>query len=300
MTRRFAIPGRAPRRSRAQSGFTLVEVMVSLALGLVVVGALLTAWMASSQSGRHTDALVQMTEDATLALGVMRQQAAQAGFSAAHGTAGTGPLLHAFPPVLGCAGAGFGDLQAGVLAPVGCASAAGADAPDAIEIAYEASMPGASASNGILGGSTGDQPLDCLGNSFPVTHDGANGDYYLQDSKFYVSGGSLYCHGPGNAAGAAVVQNVETLKVRYGLSLLAGSAQIAYYDAAPAIGSPLWANVVAVSLCVQVRSAARVLADAARPTLGNYVDCAGVRRPSTDGYLHRSFATTIVLQNRLP
>ncbi len=163
----------------------------------------------------------------------------------------------------------------------------------------------AKASNGILGGSgSGQQPLDCLGNSFAKTHDDATGDdYWLNDSKFYVSGGSLYCHGPGNAAGAALVQNVETLQVTYGMAAAPagspGAGQIIYYDVAPHPGSPLWANVVSVNLCVQVRSPTKVLDKAATATLGNWVDCRNAQRTSSDGYMRRTFATTIVLQNKL-
>jgi type IV pilus assembly protein PilW len=57
--------------------------------------------------------------------------------------------------------------------------------------------------------------------------------------------------------------------------------------------------VVSVRLCVQVRSAAKVLDKASANTLGSWVDCGSVQRTSTDGYLRRSFTTTIVLQNKL-
>ena len=291
----------APVRRRARAaGFTLVELMVALAIGLSVVGALVAAWTASTRSGRQTDALAQLTDDATLALAVMRQQVAQAGFSSPHGGGAGGVLLPAFAAVRGCAARGFADLQATMAVADNCAPPGrGRDAPDALEVAYESSVQAGPGSNAILGGSSGREPLDCLGNSFAKTQDTAAGDYWLADSKFYVADGSLMCHGPGNAAGAAVVQNVETLQVRYGMA--SGAAgQAAYYDVAPAPGSPLWADVVAIRLCVQVRSAVRVLDASAAPTLGTWIDCADTARASTDGYLRRSFATTVALQDALP
>ncbi len=293
------------RRRVAPAGFTLIEMMVALAIGLAVVGALIGAYLATFANGRHTDALVQMTEDATLALNVMRQQVAQAGFSQPHGAGPGGLVLHAFPAVAGCAGAGFADLQQAIGASGNCRAAApGPAAPDALEVAYEGSVLAGHASNGILGGSGGQQPLDCLGNTFAKTHDEATGDdYWLVDSKFYVADGSLWCHGPGNAAGAALVQNVETLQVTYGMAAAPagapGAGQIVYYGAAPPPGSPLWADVVSVSLCVQVRSAARVLEPASAGTLGSWVDCGNAQRAAADGYLRRTFTTTIVLQNKL-
>jgi type IV pilus assembly protein PilW len=295
------------RAAPSAAGFTLVETMVAMAIGLAVVAALIAASLASFASGRHTDAMLQITEDATLALHVMRQQVAQAGFSQPHALGqGGGLVLHAFPAIAGCEAANFVDLQASIRLPVACRPAdADPDAPDALEVAFEGSVLEAASSNAILGGSGGRQPLDCLGNSFPATHDDATGDdYWLVDSKFYVANGSLWCHGPGNAAGAAVVQNVETLQVRYGMAAAPagspGAGQVVYHDAAPQPGSPAWADVLSVGVCVQVRSAASVLDKASWATLGGWVDCRNVRRASTDGYLRRTFSTTIVLQNRLP
>ena len=293
------------RRRPAAAGFTLIEMMVALAIGLAVVGALIAAYLASFASGRHTDATVQITEDAALALNVMRQQVAQAGFSQPHGAGGGGLVLHAFPAIVGCAAANFADLKVAILAPDNCKPGdPDAAASDSLEVAYEGSVLPGKASNGILGGSGGAQPLDCLGNSFAKTHDDATGDdYWLNDSKFYVADGSLYCHGPGNAAGAALVQNVEALQVTYGMAAAPagspGAGQIIYYDRAPRPGSPLWANVVSVNLCVQVRSASKVLDKNSTATLGGWIDCRNAQRTAADGYIRRTFTTTIVLQNKL-
>ncbi len=294
-----------PRRPLAAAGFTLVELMVAMAIGLAVVGALVAAYVASFASGRHTDAIVQITEDAALALNVMRQQVAQAGFSQPHGAGAGGMVLHRFAAISGCESAGFADLRAGIAAADNCRAAdPGPAASDSLEVAFEGSVLAGKASNGILGGPGSAEPLDCLGNSFAKTHDDATGDdYWLNDSKFYVADGSLYCHGPGNPAGAALVQNVETLQVRYGMAAAPagspGAGQVIYYGAAPPPGSPLWANVVSVNLCVQVRSATKVLDRNAVATLGGWIDCRNAPRTASDGYLRRTFTTTIVLQNKL-
>jgi type IV pilus assembly protein PilW len=280
--------------------------MVALAIGLAVVGALVAAYVASFANGRHTDAVAQITEDAALALNLMRQQVAQAGFSQPHGAGSGGMVLHRFPAIAGCEAANFTDLDASILVAFNCRfSDPDLSTPDSLEVAFEGSVLAGKASNGILGGPDSAQPLDCLGNSFPKTHDEATGDdYWLNDSKFYVADGSLYCHGPGNHAGAAVVQNVETLQVTYGMATVAagspGAGQVAYYGVAPAPGSPSWANVVSVHLCVQVRSATKVLDKNSIATLGSWIDCHNARRTASDGYLRRAFATTIVLQNKLP
>jgi hypothetical protein len=43
-----------------------------------------------------------------------------------------------------------------------------------------------------------------------------------------------------------------------------------------------------------------VLDKGAMATLGAWVDCRNAQRASSDGYMRRSFMTTVVLQNRLP
>jgi hypothetical protein len=59
--------------------------------------------------------------------------------------------------------------------------------------------------------------------------------------------------------------------------------------------SALWRNAVAVRLCVEVVSTTP-MTDA--NVNYSYVDCTDARKQSTDGRLHRSFTTTVTMQNR--
>jgi type IV pilus assembly protein PilW len=287
---------RAPRR---QAGFTLVELMVSLVIGFAIVGALLAAYMASFRGSRHNDAMVQMAEDATLALNVMRAQTAMAGYSAVFGVDSSGALkVHAFTPVFGCAASQFGDLKPEAGAAVPCSATAAPS--DTLEVAYEASSD-SQGSNDILGsGTSANVPLDCLGNSLTGRNDSYANPWYLNDSKFYVQNGALYCYPSNATAGAPLVDHVEKLRVTYGLSDGTTTNQIVTYAPAPALLSGDWKRLVSVTICIEVRSAERVLDSSNVASLGTYVDCSGTRQTTqTDGYLRRSFATTVVLQNRL-
>ena len=149
------------------------------------------------------------------------------------------------------------------------------------------------------------QPLDCVGNSFPKTHDDATGDdYWLNDSKFYVADGSLWCHGPGNAAGAArgAERRDAAGHLRHGRGAggLAGrrarsSTTTSRRTPARRCG-PTWCRSTCACRCA---APPRCSTRQQSPTLGGWVDCRNVRRTSTDGYLRRTFSTTIVLQNKL-
>jgi type IV pilus assembly protein PilW len=284
-----------PRSRLAQAGFTLIELMVSLVIGFAVVGALLAAYMASVRSTTHSDAMVQMTEDATQALNIMRSQAAMAGFSVPTAVVGTALQLHwgnRPSSVYGCSGQNFGaPLSAGIEASVACT---GVSASDTFEVAYEAVAD--TSSNAIVGGPSGLVPLDCLGNQI-LPETGVVPFLYINDSKFYVdsASGSLYCYPRNGAAGAPLVDHVEALKVTYGMIGLVPN-QIAFYTSTP---TPNFNNVAAVTICVQVRSAKKVLDTTTAATLGVYVDCANTKTTNADGYLRRSFSTTVVLQNQL-
>jgi len=283
-----------PRRL-AQAGFTLIELMVSLVIGFAVVGALLAAYMAAVRSGAHTDAMVQITEDATQALNVIRTQAAMAGYSTVNGSTFAPDWLGRGTPVYGCAASNFGSpLGAAVEVPVPCT---GTSSSDTLEVGYVAT-----ASNSITSGTI---PLNCLGNTI-TPEPGSAPALYVNDSKFYVDGAtsSLYCYPRGGAAGAPLVDHVEALKITYGLSTQtppSPSPQITRYGPAPTTpGDNDWTLVNSITICVQVRSANRVQDNqAGNNSLATYVDCANNPVTNNDGYLRRTFATTVALQNKL-
>ena len=178
--------------------------MVALAIGLAVVGALIGAWLVSfaerpplrrdgaDHRGRHPG-----TQRDAPAGGAGRVQPAAR-------------RRRRRQPGAACVSRGVrlrgGRLRrpaGGHRRPANCRPTDPDQAtPDAIEVAYEGSVLPAPASNGILGGAGGKQPLDCVGNSFPKTHDDATGDdYWLNDSKFYVADGSLLVPRPGQRRG---------------------------------------------------------------------------------------------------
>ncbi|BDY03581.1 PilW family protein [Ferrimonas sp. YFM] len=65
---------------RRNLGLTLVEMMIAMALGLFVLGSVLGVFVASSSSVSHTGQYNQLQESARLALRLMKEEIAQAGF----------------------------------------------------------------------------------------------------------------------------------------------------------------------------------------------------------------------------
>lgn len=65
---------------RKQAGFTLVELMVALTLGLIVIAALIGVFIANNQNYRQNEALAVLQDNARFALDVMSRDLAMAGY----------------------------------------------------------------------------------------------------------------------------------------------------------------------------------------------------------------------------
>lgn len=291
----------ARRRRPCPRGFSLVELLVALVIGLVVVGALLAAYLAAAQSRAGVDAALQMSDDAGAALQVLRQHVAMAGYRApaAAAASSTPP----WPAVYGCnGGSGWaGGTQAPIeaLGPCGAAT----PGPDWLAVAYQVDVDTQGprpTGNAML--APDQAPYDCAGNALV-----ADGGTYRMDAHFYVARSAatgrpaLYCRQGGTAPGVAgqvVADNVADFQVRYLLSASGRPGQAAWYSDAPddhAGAGSRFEDVVALRLCVEVTSGTP-LADRRRPE--PYVGCDDRPHAAVDGYLHRVFTTTVVLQNR--
>ena len=64
-----------------QRGFTLTELLISLVLGIFVVGGVLSVFLGGLESFRTTDALSRIQESGRFALEIMRRDVRGAGYS---------------------------------------------------------------------------------------------------------------------------------------------------------------------------------------------------------------------------
>lgn len=278
---------RTLRGSRRSRGFTLIELMVSVTIGLIVVLTLMAAFLGSGIGGRHTSALGQMTEDASLSLNIMRTQVAMAGYGSITGVA-AGVATRTVTPdqgVFGCDN-GFDDVTVNDYLTLTCKDAVG---PDAMTVRYEADEWNAIA----VASGPATVPTDCEGNAITPA-----GGVAISESRFFISNNQLMCRGNGAAGGSgtAMVGNVQDLAVTYGVASATAPDRVVTYVAATTIGEtpPLnWDRVLSVRICVVVRSEREV-----NEFVSPYFDCAGTSVTPTDRRMYRAFTTTIVLPNR--
>jgi len=282
-----------------QRGFSLVELMVALLVGLMVVGALLSTFFATMVGNRHGQALAQVTEDANIALNMLRSQISQVGYGMPTGVDGAGKFVKHYVGVglVGCDTA-FSDLSKDI-GNLACPAGTGADS---IALAYEADDR-----NSVMSTAPA-APLDCLGNKLTPIGTGTSA-YYLNYSRFFLdtpSGATrkaLYCRGPGNTGAQALVENIENMQVLYGVSNNIGGtpAQVDYYANATTLATTAeFAKVASVRVCLVVASTDAVMdKDPTTAKWPQYRDCTNTLVQPADGRMYRAFTTTIVLQNRL-
>ncbi len=322
---------------RHSRGFSLIELMVSITIGLVISVAAVSAYLGASSASRTTEAQTRMNEDGQAALNVLSQQIRMAGnnpdqpnrteLSRRNPVYGptTFPLGGTFTTsnfiVRGCDGT-FTNITATAavnLDALTC-TAGTTTLPDSIAISYEADR------FNTVAAST--RPTDCLGSglntvtaSLPTVVAGTvstvSVPYWVADNRFYIgtstaiASPSLYCKGNAGSP-QPMVENVENLQFSYGTvstTNTATTATVAGYLtaqevvteanlAAMASDAARWDKVVTVRICVVIRSENNIAPSA---DSARYLDCTDtlVTNPP-DLRLRRAYSTTVVLRNRMP
>jgi type IV pilus assembly protein PilW len=258
---------------RYQAGLTLVEIMISLTLGLVVLLAVGSIYIGSRQTYRVQEDNARIQEAGKYALEVIGRSVRQAGADAEM----------TFNPVA---------ITLNCVAPT-CTPIVGtngvAAAADSLTVQLYAGR------DELIGGAWFTR--DCTGGQV------ASGT--LMTNLFDINGTDLRC--TGSVGGVqALVSDVEDLQVLYGIDNdppgTAGYQSADQYVAAPTAAQ--WPQVVTARVCVQVRSANNGLAT----TPQTYLNCAGALGTTPgatttagagDLRLHRTFVATYNLRNRV-
>ena len=263
---------------RHQAGFSLVELMIAITLGLIVLLAVGSIYVGSRQTYRVQEDNARIQEAGRYALEVLGRSIRQAGANAEMNFNKKAT-----------------ELQCNV--PGVCDAIGGADGfTDTLTVQFYA----------------GSEELD-TGSGLWMTRDCTGGKVYpasgvvVVTNTFGISGTDLRC--TGSVAGVQpLVENVEDLQVVYGIdndfSGNPGYQSADLYVAAPTAAQ--WPSVVTARVCVQIRSANNGLTTSPQ----TYLNCAGALGTATgaaafttaaagDLRLRRSFVATYNLRNRV-
>jgi len=258
--------GTKKRKCNAQQGFTLIELMIAMTVGLIILLVIGTIFTSNRQAFRVQEDNAHIQESGRFALEIIGRSIKQAG--------------NAEIPFTGSKVAFTG------VAITGTDGAAGA--PDTITVQYD----------GVVGDTSCSTTIDLA--------EVAAGRTIIQNHfNLDVANAELQCEGTNEVTpaipgppptGNVILENVEDLQILYGIDTTSDQSANQYI-VAPALASPLWSQVVTARVCVLVRSdKTNVVVSAA----GTYLNCIGaaVAVPA-DRRLRRAFTGTFNLRNRV-
>lgn len=297
-------------RRSAQKGRTLLELMISLTIGLAIIGAILAVYLATNSTSRQSGAVTRMSEDSAIALTLLGNYLRVDGYSQPRVLLSVGsatvngvsvvPADRNFTglAIRGCDN-GFTNVAA-AFDSLACASGA-ATGKAALAIRFEGDVDSTIA--------IGTNPSDCLANAVTTnTVSALNGsNYKLIDSRLFVATAAngtpeLYCAGNGGASPYTrqpLLQFVEGMFLTYGVANNLQDRNVtsfmtqAQLDASTGTTASRWGRVVSVKICLVMRSQ-----NTQEETNQSYINCAGNAVATSDGFLRRSFSTVFTLRNR--
>lgn len=290
----------------SQRGYSLVEIMVSLLIGAVLIGSVVVAISGTGLSGRRQDGHARMAEDGQVIMNLLSGQIRQIGYFDP-----TSEVDSLHPPgdqlmLFGCRN-GFNNPTIADFMGLFCNGGTG---NDSIALRYDAREPGY-------------VPADCLGNTavpnVGVTAGWVDNRYYIANS---ASGNpALWCRGNGGGAPQMLVDNVESLQIRYGISAARNlndevdnppvfdkttfvGETIRYVRAndltatcpRPSTTNTTWCSVTSVRICVVMRTDLRASERAGGTP---FINCDGSSQTIVDSRLRRAITTTVSIRNRM-
>jgi type IV pilus assembly protein PilW len=259
------------KKPHAASGFTLIELMISMVIGLVIVVAAMSAYLGAAGASKISDAQSRMNEDGQAALNLLAHEIRMAGANSvqtsrdaafsrnpvyspyplsvntAAGTSATytttpGTFTISSFSIRGCDGT-FTNVTATTATNLDALTCSGTTStlPDSIAINYEADKYNTTVSSSGTG-------TDCLGNAVPTISatysagTATTATFGVADNRFYIGyignntsrPPTLYCKGNSNST-QPLVENIEDLQFQYGTrstSTTSTTATIAGYLAA--------------------------------------------------------------------
>jgi len=284
-------------------GLSMIEVMVSLIIGLVVVGAVLLSYVASGKTSRQQAAYAEMNENAQMAMTLMSRDLLLAGYSRVMAIpAVTPPAVSTFTraysgrAVFGC---DKGFVTPNIKTSSGAVSCVTSSGTPSFEVTYEADTTNTVPVSG--------SPSDCKGSQIRPSLTSGTTTYFVTYNRYYLEVGGtgrseLHCaSATENASGGAVpgeplVDNVENMKIWYGEANSANPRQIVRYVPASAVAD--WTRIVSVRICLLMRSSEPV-SDTELAGTPTYLDCDSSVQNLPDRFLRRAYFTTTTLRNKM-
>jgi len=260
--------------TNTQQGFTLVELIIALVIGLVLLLVVGTVFTSSRQAFRVQEDNSRIQEAGRFALEILGRSIKQAGYAEI-------PF------------SGFKVMFSGT-AITGTNGAAGA--ADTLTVQYDAAIDDRDCEGGKI---TEDEATaaDTAGATMQIRNhfniDAGNAELQCEGVNDADIDINLSVSAPGAPpAGQPLLDNVEDLQVFYGIDTTGDQSANQYVVA---LADDDWDLVVTARVCVLIRSNEPNIVSAG----SNYRDCNGVLVVSNNRHLRRAFTGTFNLRNRV-
>jgi type IV pilus assembly protein PilW len=307
-------------QNQRQRGRTLLELMISIAIGLVVIGAVSVVYLTTAATSRQSLATSRASEDAAIIMNILGSNLRMAGYSPPRtlvsiGSAIVGGDKISIPDqnltayaIRGC-DFGFSSAYNVAFENITCNTDVG---PAAFAVRYEGDEFNTFAVNKTSALPNG-QPSDCVSVGIDTDTESSYDSsrvYKLVEARFSIatsaSNGTLelYCGGSGGTGTARfkrqpLMQFVENMVISYGISDNNSGGNVVRYvtqtqlDALAGSIASNWSRVVNVKLCIVMLNE-----KSKQENGGNYIDCTGNSVASPGGYVRRAFTSVFTLRNR--
>lgn len=295
----------AHKFAQNQRGFSLVELMISLVIGLILAITASTIYLYSKQSFNSSTETSQMEENGKFALNLLTKNIQSAGFVMIDPAIPSpqGPIDN---KINGCDFGMVDPTTPSSSADLACLAAAPVGARRSASIAVFTET------DAYIGAGAKYQGFDCVGEgsiSMPTTTGTVNETrsyfFVAQTTVATTSGsttmGQLSCvadqtpaGGPAAYQSQPLIPGIEQIAFNYLLPSTADPNTAQASTAAATLTAAQWPTVLAVDVCVLAKS----VQPGASDTGTAYTDCYGAAIAATAGDVYRTFRTTVRLRNK--
>lgn len=321
--------GKRKLSSGAQRGFSMIEMLVSIALGLAVSGAVLHAVSASQRSSRQQEAQARMNDSAQMALAQLAEHGRMAGFWVPSSEVlTTDGSMTGTAPLTGCRH-GFENPAAdwSALRCRPAPTAATAVTHDALALRFQVQRSGrnwdcagnalvSNAMNAAAGAAAARVGTTHVPPAAGVIREEVQEVWYVAPSAA-TGNPALFCKTPSASEPVLLADNVERFQVRYAVaqpnpdaglfntpfdprSLTGATTRYLAADELKAcaqsgpVGADSWCAVIGMRICLVLRTDDGVNAEPSP-----HVACDGLLENTTDRRHRQAFEVMVSMRNKV-